>query len=308
MLGEQGSVMALTTDDQIEIDVRDDGAAMTRLFTMPAPARLDALAKMRGISLFDEGAMSFLKQIHEKGDGFRVHVDDPRYAPALQRLIDADAWGQLRRELARAWEYQRSVLPGIRHPDKIEVILTLGNPDDPVFIERTLGYYGMGARPGSIWLVAWPTDYNVTRIGACGVHELAHNLRTPNIDTGFDLAEWVIHEGIAEVFTAEICGPGSTGAWYAGVTGSELDAAFDKVVAAFGTGSTFSDWSPYVLGDQIAERMGMRPAGVPHMGGYAVGRRIVELYLQATRLKAAHVIVRPTSEILAGAGLGRISG
>lgn len=300
--------MALTTDDQIEIDVRDDAAAMTHLLTLAAPARLDALAEMRGISLFDEGAMSFLKQIHEKGDGFRVHVDDSRFAPALQRLIDADAWGQLRRELARAWEYQRSVLPGIRHPDKVEVILTLGNPDDPVFIEKTLGYYGMGATPGSIWIVAWPTDYNVTRIGACGVHELAHNLRTPNIDTGFNLAEWVIHEGIAEVFAVEICGPGSTGAWYAGVTGTELDATFDKVVAAFGTGSTFSDWSPYVLGDQVAERMGMRPAGVPHMGGYAVGRRIVELYLQATGLKAAHAMVRPTSEILAGAGLGRISG
>src|SRR5579859_3181228 len=134
MHGEPRIAMALTTDDQIEIDVRDDAAAMTRLFTLPAPARLDALAEMRGISTFDEGAMSFLKQIHEKGDGFRVHVDDSRFAPALQRLIDADAWGQLRRELARAWEYQRSVLPGIRHPDRIEVVLTLGNPDDPIFI------------------------------------------------------------------------------------------------------------------------------------------------------------------------------
>jgi uncharacterized protein YjaZ len=297
--------VALTTDDQIEIDVRDDAAGMARLFTLPAPARLDALAKMRGVSSFDEGAMSFLKQIHENGDGFRVHVDDPRYVPALQRLVDADAWGQLRRELARAWEYQRSVLPGIRHPDKIEVVLTLGNPDDPVFIEKTLGYYGMGATPGSIWLVVWPTDYNVTRIGACGVHELAHNLRTPNVDTGFNLAEWVIHEGIAEVFTIEICGPDSTGAWYAGVTGSVLDATFEKVTGAFGTGNGFRDWSPYVLGDQVAERMGLRPAGVPHMGGYAVGRRIVERYLQATGLKAAHAIVRPTSEILAGAGVAK---
>ncbi|MGH7765017.1 MAG: DUF2268 domain-containing putative Zn-dependent protease [Candidatus Dormibacteraceae bacterium] len=298
----------LTTDDQIEIDVRDDAVAMTRLFTLPAGARLDALAKMRRLSSFDEGAMGLLKQIHEKGDGFRVHVDDHRYAPALRRLIEADAWGQLRRDLARAWEYQRSMLPGIRHPDKIEVVLTLGNPDDPLFIERTLGYYGMGATPGSIWLVAWPTDYNITRIGACGVHELAHNLRTPNVEVAFNLAEWVIQEGIAEVFTAEICGPDSTGGWYAGVTGTDLDGAFEKVTAAFGTGSRFSDWTPYVLGDQVAERMGARPAGIPHMGGYAVGRRIVERYLQATGLKAAHVIVRPTSEILAGAGVGKMSG
>ena len=295
--------MALTTGDQIEIDVRDHAEAMTRLFTLPAPARMDALAAMRGISAFDEGPMKMLKQIHEQGDGFRVNVDNPRYPAALKRLVDADAWGQLRRELARAWEYQRSVLPGLRHPDRVEVVLTLGNPDDPIFLERTLGYYGMGATPGSIWLVAWPTDYNLTRIGACGVHEFAHNLRTPNIETQFNLAEWVIQEGIAEVFTIEVCGADSTGAWYAAVKGLALDDAFAKVTAAFGTGASFHDWSPYVLGDEIAGRMGLHPVGIPHMGGYAVGRAIVERYLAATGLKAAQAIVRPASEIIAGSGV-----
>jgi uncharacterized protein YjaZ len=295
--------MALTTDDQIQIDVRDDAAALAHLFTLPAAARLDALAALRGLSAFDEGPMSMLKQIHEKGDGFRVHVDDPRYAPALERLVEADAWGQLRRELSRAWEYQRSVLPGIRHPDRVEVVLTLGNPDDSIFVERTLGYYGMGSAPGSIWLVAWPTDYNVTRIGACGVHELAHNLRTPNVEGAFNLAEWIVHEGLAEAFTVEVCGAGSTGGWYAGVTGPALEAAYRKVTGAFGTGRTFADWSPYVLGDQVAERMGVQPVGMPHMGGYAVGRLIVERYLDATGLKAAQAIVRPSGEILAGAGV-----
>jgi uncharacterized protein YjaZ len=295
--------MALTTDDQIEIDVRDDAAAMTHLFTLPAPARLDALAAMRGISTFDEEPLKQLKQIHEQGDGFRVNTDDPRYPQALQKLIAADAWGQLRRELARAWEYQRSVLPGLRHPDRIEVVLTLGNPDDEIFMQRTLGYYGMGAVPGSIWMVVWPTDYNLARIGACGVHELVHNLRTPNVETRFNLAEWVIHEGLAEVFTVEVCGPDSTGAWYAGVTGATLDDAFKKVTGAFGTGTSFPDWTPYVLGDAVAERLGLRTAGIPHMGGYAVGRRIIERYLEKTGLKAAQAVVRPTAEILAGAGI-----
>jgi uncharacterized protein YjaZ len=293
----------LTTGDQIEIDVRDDAAAMTHLLTLPAPARMDALATMRRISAFDEEPMKLLKQIHEQGDGFRVKVDDPRYPDAWQRLVQADAWGQLRRELARAWEYQRSVLPGIRHPDRVEVVLTLGNPDDQIFIERTLGYYGMSATPGSIWLVAWPTDYNVTRIGACGVHEFAHNLRTPNVETQFNLAEWVVQEGLAELFVVEVCGADSTGAWYAGVTGPALDDAYAKVTGAFGTGSSFADWTGYVLGDDIAGRMGRRPAGIPHMGGYAVGRRIVERYLEKTGLKAAQAIVRPTAEILAGAGV-----
>jgi uncharacterized protein YjaZ len=293
----------MTTDDQIEIDVRDDAAAMTHLFTLPVPARLDALAAMRGISAFDDQPFTQLKQIHEHGDGFRVSVDDPRYPVALKRLIDANAWGQLRRELGRAWEYQRSVLPGIRHPEKVEVVLTLGNPDDQVFMERTLGYYGMGAVPGSIWMVAWPTDYNITRIGACGVHELVHNLRTPNVEARFNLAEWVIHEGLAEVFTLEVCGADSTGRWYAGVTGPILEDAFRKVTGAFGTGMSFPDWTPYVFGDIVAERMGLRTAGIPHMGGYAVGRLIIERYLAKTGLNAAQAIVRPTAEILAVAGV-----
>jgi uncharacterized protein YjaZ len=230
-------------------------------------------------------------------------VDDPRYLPALERLVEADAWGQLERDLGRAWEYQQSELPGIRHPERIRVTITLGHVDDPVFVGRTLGYYGMGATPGTIWIVVWPTEYNLTRIGACGVHELVHNLRTPNIDTGFNLAEWVIHEGLAEVFTLEVCGPGSSGAWYAEVTGPVLDAAYAKVTAAFDTGSGFREWTPYVLGDHVAERIGARPVGVPHMGGYAVGREIVERYLKVTGLKAAQAIVRPAAEILSGAGI-----
>jgi uncharacterized protein YjaZ len=293
----------LTTEDQIEIDVHDDAPALARLLTLPAEARLEALAELNGISAFDQKGMSRLKEVHESGDGFRIHVDDPRYAPALQRLVEADAWGQLRRELGRAWEYQRAVLPGIRHPERIDVTLTLGNPDDPTFTEKTFGYYGMGAIPGTIWLVAWPTEYNLTRIGACGVHELVHNLRTPNIETSFNLAEWVIHEGLAEVFTVEVCGAESTGAWYANVTGPALEAAYETVTGAFDTGNGFSDWTPYVLGDLVAERIGARPVGVPHMGGYAVGRLIVERYLEATGLKAAQVIVRPVTEILAGAGV-----
>src|SRR6202521_1965510 len=205
--------------------------------------------------------------------------------------------------MTRAWDREGAVLPGTHHAESQEVGLTLGNPDDAGFIERTLGYNGMGPRPGSITLVTWPTDYNVTRIGACGVHELAHNLRTPNVETGFNLAEWVIHEGLAEMFTVEVCGPDSTGAWYAGVTGSALDDAFSKVTGAFGTGSSFPEWTSYVLGDVVAERMGRRPVGVPHMGGYAVGRRIVERYLAKTGLKAAQAIVRPAGGHPGGGGL-----
>jgi uncharacterized protein YjaZ len=66
---------------------------------------------------------------------------------------------------------------------------------------------------------------------------------------------------------------------------------------------SFPDWTPFVFGDVVAERMGLRTAGIPHMGGYAVGRLIVERYLAKTGLKAAQAIVRPKAEILSGAGV-----
>src|ERR1700680_3148688 len=219
-----------------------------QLLGSPWPRGLWPRAQVRRISESGEPAMKMLKQIHEQGDGFRVGVDDARYSPALARLVRADAWGQLRRDLDRAWEYQRAVLPGIHHPETVDVVLTLGNPDESVFIDRTLGYYGMGSNPGHIWMVAWPADYNVTRIGACGVHELAHNFRTPNVDGLFNLAEWVVQEGLAEVFTVEVCGPDSTGGWYAAVTGAALETAWSKVTGAFGTGGSFRGWTPPVVG------------------------------------------------------------
>jgi len=82
-----------------------------------------------------------------------------------------------------------------------------------------------------------------------------------------------------------------------------FDETYEKVTEAFGTGTTFRDWSPYVLGDEVARRVGSEPVGIPHMGGYAVGRKIVERYLDATGMKAAQAMTRPVNEIFEGAGV-----
>src|SRR5260370_33346072 len=113
--------MALSTDDQLEFVVRDDGPALARLFTLPVSARLDALAAIRGISSVDTAGMNLLREIHERGDGFRVEGDDPRYAAAVERLAQPVAWGHIKRDLARAWEYQNSALPAIHPPARIQV-------------------------------------------------------------------------------------------------------------------------------------------------------------------------------------------
>src|SRR5260370_33056795 len=108
--------MALSTDDLMEFVVHDDAPALQRLFTLPVQARLDALAAMRGVSSFDTAGMEMLREIHEKGDGFRVHVDDPRYPAAVDRLGKADAMGHSKRDLRPPWDHPSAARPGVHHP------------------------------------------------------------------------------------------------------------------------------------------------------------------------------------------------
>src|SRR6266705_1566917 len=72
--------MTITTDDQIEIDVHDDAAALARVLSLPVSVRLEALAEMNGISAFDTNAMSRLRHTHEK----RRRISGRRRRPVLR--------------------------------------------------------------------------------------------------------------------------------------------------------------------------------------------------------------------------------
>ena len=289
--------MDFTTDSALEIAVHRDADALTALLRLPVADRAAALDAINRLGDKDPIA-PMLAAAHQSGDGFRVSSDDPRYPEALARMVRADAWGQVQRELERAWAAVSAALPGIQHPTRIDVQLTLGNPDDATFINKTLGYYGMGSMPGRIWLVQWPTDYNLSRIGACAVHEFSHNLRYSTLGWTGTVGEWVIAEGLAEALAVQVCGPDSTGAWYAGLSPEAVDTAEQKVLAAL---DSAENPTAYVLGDATALKMGGSEIGMPHMGGYAVGRRLVERYLEATGKTAAAATADPHQAIIAAA-------
>jgi len=290
--------MEFSIDPTLNIVVHHDADALTALFGLPVADRLAALDAINRIAEKDPIA-PMLAAAHQSGDGFRVTSDDPRYPEALRRMVQADVWGQVQRDLERAWSAVHQALPSIQHPTRIDVQLTLGNPDDALFINQTLGYYGMGSMPGRIWLVQWPTDYNLTRIGAAAVHEFAHNLRYSNLGWTGSVGEWVIAEGLAEAFAVEVCGPESTGGWYAGLPQAVVDEAEQKVLSSL---ETRQNATAYVLGDATAVKMRGTAIGIPHMGGYAVGRRIVERYLEATGKTAAAATADAHEEILAPSG------
>ncbi|GAA5068397.1 uncharacterized protein YjaZ [Thermocatellispora tengchongensis] len=288
----------------MEINVLDTPSAMLRMQELPQERRADALREMLAPMA---GALppGDPVQMHHFAGGFRVDRDDPRYAEALRRMIDADVTGQIETALRGALDHLRAKVPGIKHAEKLQVMLILGDPDDEHLMKVIGGYYGMGGAPGWLYLVAWPTEENIGKIAHCAVHEFHHNVRHSNVEWNpatVVLGEHVISEGLAEAFVRELSGPEAMGPWGRDLSPEELDRAYRKITENIGMTGMFK-FGAYVLGDTTARRMGQEPVGVPDMAGYPVGLRIVDAHLAATGLTVAESTVLDTAEILSNAGV-----
>ncbi|NUT02953.1 MAG: peptidase, partial [Hamadaea sp.] len=187
-----------------------------------------------------------------------------------------------------------------KQPDEVKVLFMLGNPDDEHLMTVTGGYYGMGGAPGWLYLIGWPSDDVIGRIAYCAVHELHHQIRYQNVPWVPMVGEHVVSEGLAEAFVRELAGPSAMGPWSTMVSGSPLDAAYDKTVAAFEL-TGYDKTAAYVLGDTTARRFGSEPVGIPDMAGYAVGLRIVDAHLKASGLTVAQSTGLTGPEILSSA-------
>ncbi|SEH01520.1 Uncharacterized protein YjaZ [Nonomuraea solani] len=239
--------------------------------------------------------------LHHGGGGFRVDADDPRYLPAVRRMIEADVLGQVRRELTRASER----LGDAEQAGALQIMFVLGNPDDEHLMTTTGGYYGMGGAPGWLYLLAWPSDDVIGRIAHLAVHEFHHNVRFTNVEWNpvtVTVGEHVVAEGLAEAFVRELSGPGAMGPWSSMVTGDAYDLAYERIMADFDlAGMQYT--SAYVLGDGVARKFGQEPRGIPDMAGYAVGLNLVDRALAATGLSAAEATLLPAAELMRRGGV-----
>ncbi|GAA0373305.1 hypothetical protein GCM10009530_24570 [Microbispora corallina] len=291
----------------MDIIVHDTAAALDRLLAEPLERRPGALKEllgpMWGPGRWTEGAD--LVDLHHRGGGMRVDRDDDRYAAALRRMREAGLWEQVAGRLAEAWAYQREAVPGIRAAGTLNVYIMLGDPDNDHLVRRNRGYFGMGGVPGVLYLLIWPTEENLGRLGHCAVHELNHNIRYHNVvwdPATVTLGEHVVSEGLADAFVREMYGPEALGHWVTAVQGEALEAAYATIVKALGV-TGMHNFTAYVLGDGTAELMGQTPVGLPDNAGYPVGLRIVDAHLAASGLTAARSIALSREEILANAGL-----
>ncbi|NUT20816.1 MAG: peptidase [Hamadaea sp.] len=280
----------------MKITVMDTPRAMLEILARPLSERAEELRRLVAAMYEHVPMPGDPVDLHHQGGGFRVDTDDPRYVPALERLVTDDVVGQI----TVALEQASAALGEWKQPDEVKVLFMLGNPDDEHLMKVTGGYYGMGGAPGWLYLIGWPSDDVIGRIAYCAVHELHHQIRYQNVPWVPMVGEHVVSEGLAEAFVREVFGPAAMGPWSTMVSGSPLDAAYAKTIAAFDL-TGYDKTAAYVLGDTTAQKFGSEPVGIPDMAGYAVGLRIVDAHLAATGLTVAQSTGLTGSEILARA-------
>lgn len=281
----------------MEFIVHDTLTPMAALLEGPQAERPDALramlAPMREAIPMPGDAVD----LHHQSGGFRVDRSDPRYLPAVRRLISDDLIGQFSSALSAAFD----LLKGYRHPDLLRVMFVLGDPDDAYLMNTAGGYYGMGGAGEWLYVVAWPTEENIARIAYCAVHEFHHNLRYHNVvwdPAAVTVGEHVVAEGLAEAFVRELAGPGAMGPWSSMVRGEAFDRALKLTMADIDL-QGMQNTPAFVLGDSAMARFGQEPRGIPDMAGYAVGLHLVDRYLAATGKSAVEATGVPGAEIIA---------
>jgi uncharacterized protein YjaZ len=167
------------------------------------------------------------------------------------------------------------------------------------------GYTGFGGVPGWIMTVYdQPDAANLARIETCTVHELHHNMRFslfPFNPLGSSVGEYMVAEGLAEAFAAELYGEELIGPWVLEFDEARLDEARAVVGAALDR-TGFDVVRSYIFGDTIARFMGRDAVGVPDYAGYALGYKIVRAAQRRTGQSVAQVTLLPADTIIAQSG------
>ncbi len=222
-------------------------------------------------------------------------------ARALDRLEEVAAWekaGAAIRLAARTFEASgRSCAE-----DHITGLLFLGNPRDRIFIELNRGYAG-AQLPGYIVLPIWPNDYNLPRIPAALVHEFNHRVRLTHEPWTFatTVGQYIVLEGLAESFAAELYGPEYVGPWVSALDAEQVESA-RRIIGPALEISGFDKIRAYIFGDEISKQWGFPALGLPHCAGYTIGYQVVQAYLRRTGQSATEATFVPYREIVEESG------
>jgi uncharacterized protein YjaZ len=228
---------------------------------------------------------------------YTPELDAPRGLAALDRLDQAGAWPACLDALRRAWDALAPEAHGIPL-GQLRFTLVLGDPTK--LEERTGSYTGFGGRPGIVMVLAWPTDFNLPRLAAIVPHELHHNVRfswEPFVPQETTVGQYIVAEGLAEAFAAEICGEELLGPWATLLSDEQVAALKPRYRDALEVRG-FDTIRGYIFGDWAAAQFGYQPQGLPDFAGYSLGYRLVRAYLARTGKSAAETTYVPWEEIV----------
>jgi uncharacterized protein YjaZ len=282
-------------------------------------AALEAPAERR-LALFREGVMEPLRPFWEpfmgwmpqapgadQGDPalnaartfgyYTPELDVPRGLAALDRLDRAGAWPGCLDALWRAWD---ALAPEAHDIPIRQVRFTLVLGDPAKLGEREGSYTGFGGAPGTVMVMAWPTDFNLPRLPAIVPHELHHNVRfswEPFVPHETTVGQYIVAEGLAEAFAAEVCGEELLGPWVAMLSDEQVAALSPRYRDALDVRG-FDTIRGYIFGDGAAEQSGYTPLGLPDFAGYSLGYRLARAYLARTGKGAAEATYVPWREVV----------
>lgn len=218
-------------------------------------------------------------------------------AALLHALEAADVWSRAESALYKAQEAftaRGHVLPDMETIFGLCLIQMDESSPAAVF-----GYSGFGAMLGWVMTTYWAaTPENLRCVEAATAHEMHHNilatLRPPRMNVfQINVGDYMVMEGLAESFAAELYGADTVGPWARG------NAAFDASgIAHFRDGlqqTGFETLRQYIFGDVAA--------GIPPFTGYALGYRVVQAYLAKTGCSVVEATFVEPAELIAESGV-----
>lgn len=217
---------------------------------------------------------------------------------ALDRLDQANTWPALVDAVQRAWAALDPAAHGVTF-EHLDFTFVLG---DPKVMQPAAGNFtGFGAMPGTVLVMAWPTPENLPWLPGAAAHELNHNIRFsvepfPR-DMNVALGQYLVAEGLAESFAAELFGRAALGPVSNALTPEQFAAVKPRFAEAVQVRG-FDIVRGYIFGDWAAEQFGYPPQGLPSFAGYTIGFELVQSYLERTGVSAAAATYTPWEEIV----------
>jgi uncharacterized protein YjaZ len=249
----------------------------------------------------DDGVEPYLKGARRFGF-YSPEQDIAAGLRALDRFAEAGTWAECVAAVERAWATLAPEQHGIDLP-QLRYTLLLGDPAklDP----KMGGYTGVGGWPGRVLAIAWPNDFNLPRLAAVTAHEVHHNVRfsyEPFIPHTVTVGQYIVAEGLAEAFAAELYGEDKLGPWVSVLDDAQAAAIMPRFREAVER-QGFDITRAYIFGDWAAESSGYTAQGIPDFAGYCIGYRTVRAFLAKRGLRAAEATYLPWREIVDGSGL-----